>query len=146
MTTRLDEQLKGLLDKADLRGLFRQMGWDNPPSFYRSQSVEVPKTSLQARAVADKRGVTVWEVKCPEGLPGRIDQHRVVRDLRRRCRDQLTIFVEPGGGVSDGFGRSRDRTASGTGWWTTSTGGVGRVRRFCNASGRPRSRSTRRMT
>ena len=94
MVVGVEDQLKRLLDTADLSELFRNMGWDNPPAYYRSHSVPVPETSLSARAVADKRGVTVWEVKCPNGLPGRPEQHRVVRELRRRCRDQLTIFVD----------------------------------------------------
>ena len=97
MAATVEDQLKHLLDNADLHELFRNMGWDNPPAYYRSNSVAVPETSLTARAVADKRGVTVWEVKCPNGLPARPEQHRVVRELRRRCRDQLTIFVDDEG-------------------------------------------------
>ncbi|MCY3564376.1 MAG: hypothetical protein OXH26_10720 [bacterium] len=94
MVVGVEDQLRHLLDTADLSELFRNMGWDNPPPYYLSNSVSVPETSLTARAVADKRGVTAWEVKCPNGLPGRPEQHRVVRELRRRCRDQLTIFVD----------------------------------------------------
>ncbi len=94
MAVGVDKQLKRLLDGADLSGLFRSMGWDNPPPYYQSREVQVPDTSMTARAVADKRGVTAWEVRCPTGLPDRPEQHRVVRELRRRCRDQLTIFVD----------------------------------------------------
>ena len=88
------QRLRCLLDDADLGGLFRSMGWDNPPAYYRSLLVPIRGSSLSARAVADKRGVTVWEVRCSGGLPGRLEQHRVVRELRRHCRDQLTIFVD----------------------------------------------------
>ena len=97
MAVRVDKQLKRLLDDADLSELFRNMGWDNPPPYYQSLDVRVPGTSLSARAVADKRGVTAWEVRCPTGLPDRPEQHRVVRELRRRCRDQLTVFVDDEG-------------------------------------------------
>lgn len=90
-------RLKSLLDTGDLDRLFREMGWDNPPPFYRSNPVEVAKTSLKARAIADKRGVTAWEVRCSDGLPVRLDQRRVVNELRRRCRDQLTVFVNDEG-------------------------------------------------
>ena len=97
MAVKVDTRLKRLLDDADLGELFRNMGWDNPPPFYRSHDVKVPRASLTARAVADKRGITVWEVRCSGGLPDRLEQRRVVRELRRRCRDQLTIFVDDGG-------------------------------------------------
>ena len=91
------QRLRCLLDDADLAGLFRFMGWDNPPVYYRSLLVPIRGSSLSARAVADKRGVTVWEVRCSGGWPGRLEQHRVVRELRRHCRDQLTIFVDDEG-------------------------------------------------
>jgi len=90
----VEERLKRLLDSADIGGLFLEMGWDLPPAFYRSRDVPVAAGSLTAQAVADKRGVTVWVVKCARGLPARLEQQRVVRDLRRLCRDQLTIFVD----------------------------------------------------
>lgn len=99
MSAKVERRLHRLLDDADLGELFRSLGWDNPPPYYQSDTVEIPETSLEARAVADKRGVTVWEVRCPQGLPDRPEQHRVVRALRRISRDQLTIFVEEADGT-----------------------------------------------
>ncbi len=67
------------------------MGWDNP---VQAEPVEVSDSALRPVAVADKKGVTAWRVDCP-GLPQRSEQHRVVRELKRRSRDQLVVFVAP---------------------------------------------------
>lgn len=83
-------EMRHLLVAGDFAELFRSMGWDNPRS---RQSVEVAESALRAVPVADKRGVTAWRVDCPDGLPRRAEQHRVVRRLRRHSRDQLVVFV-----------------------------------------------------
>ena len=79
-----------LLQKADFQLLFRKMGWDNPNN---RSPVDVQGSRLRPVPVADKRGVTAWRVDCPAGLPQRSEQHRVIRQLRRRSRDQLVVFV-----------------------------------------------------
>ena len=66
------------------------MGWDNPE---QRSPVEVTDSALRPVAVADKRGVTAWRVDCPNGLPKRSEQHRVLRHLKRHSRDQLVVFV-----------------------------------------------------
>lgn len=68
------------------------MGWDNPEL---RQPVDVLDSALRPVPVADKRGVTAWRVDCPNGLPKRSEQHRVVRCLKRLSRDQLVVFVAP---------------------------------------------------
>ena len=68
------------------------MGWDNPE---QRLPVDVTESTLSPIPVADKRGVTAWRVDCPNGLPKRSEQHRVVRHLKRLSRDQLVVFVTP---------------------------------------------------
>ena len=88
-----NQELSGLLQRGDFGALFRRMGWDNPE---QRQPVDVAESALRPVAVADKRGVTAWRVDCPNGLPKRSEQHRVVRHLKRLSRDQLVVFVSPG--------------------------------------------------
>ncbi|MXZ51737.1 MAG: hypothetical protein F4Z34_00935 [Acidimicrobiaceae bacterium] len=86
------QELSRLLQQGELEALFRMMGWDNPE---QRSSVDVPESVLRPVPVADKRGVTAWRVDCPDGLPKRSEQHRVVRHLKRLSRDQLVVFVTP---------------------------------------------------
>ena len=89
----LHEELSRLLQQGDFESLFRRkMGWDNPRN---RLPVEVDDSVLRPRPVADKRGITAWVVDCPNGLPKRSEQHRVVRRLKRLSRDQLVVFVAP---------------------------------------------------
>ena len=89
----LHEELSRLLQQGDFDALFRrQMGWDNPE---HRVPVEVDDSVLRPVPVADKRGITAWLVDCPNGLPKRSEQHRVVRRLKRLSRDQLVVFVAP---------------------------------------------------
>ena len=84
------QTLSKLLSCNDFNSLFRGMGWDNPE---QRQPAIVPDSDLRPVPVADKRGVTVWLVNCPNSLPKRSEQHRVVRQLKRLSRDQLVVFV-----------------------------------------------------
>ncbi len=86
------EEMSRLLQQGEFRALFRRMGWDNPE---HRLPVEVADSTLRPVAVADKRGVTAWRVDCPNGLPQRSEQHRVVRHLKRLSRDQLVVFAAP---------------------------------------------------
>lgn len=86
------QELSSLLQLGDFDTLFRKMGWDNPE---QRGPVVVPESSLRPLPVADKRGVTAWRVDCPNGLPKRSEQHRVVRCLKRLSRDQLVVFAAP---------------------------------------------------
>lgn len=80
-----------LIRDGDFETLFiRRLGWDY---LERREPVLVPESSLRPVAVADKRGVTVWRVDCPHGLPQRSEQHRVLRSLKRLSRDQLIVFT-----------------------------------------------------
>ena len=88
----LQQELSGLLRQGDFDALFRRMGWDNPE---QRLPVDVTESLLRPVPVADKRGVTAWRVDCPNGLPERSEQHRVVRHLKRLSRDQLVVFVTP---------------------------------------------------
>ena len=45
--------MRQLLDGADYRGLFLELGWDNPPD---TAPVYVGDARLDARRVADKKG------------------------------------------------------------------------------------------
>ena len=85
-------ELSRLLQQGDFDALFRGMGWDNPE---QRLPVDVAESALRPVPVADKRGVTAWRVDCPNGLPKRSEQHRVVRHLKRLSRDQLVVFVTP---------------------------------------------------
>ncbi|MCY3924259.1 MAG: hypothetical protein OXG52_01915, partial [bacterium] len=84
--------MRDLLDAADFAGLFRRLGWDNPPPILTE--VPVDETELVARAVAAKRGVILWVVGCGE-LPARADQHRVIRTVRRHSHGDLAVFDGP---------------------------------------------------
>ena len=86
------QKLSRLLQQHDFHALFRRMGWDNPE---QRQPVAVAESVLRPVQVADKRGVTAWRVDCPNGLPKRSEQYRVVRHLKRHSRDQLVVFVTP---------------------------------------------------
>lgn len=86
------QELARLLQQGDFDALFRRMGWDNPE---QPLPVDVTDSVLRPVAVADKRGVTAWRVDCPNGLPKRSEQHRVLRHLKRHSRDQLVVFVTP---------------------------------------------------
>lgn len=89
----LSEQVMGqLLDDQDFGGLFRRLGWDNPPDGLAACPEDAGWGDI--RAVADKRGVTVWEVRSRSlCLPSRGEQHQIVRQAKRRSRDQLMVFV-----------------------------------------------------
>ena len=84
------QELSELLQQGDFDALFRRMGWDNPE---QRLPVDVAESVLRPVQVADKRGVTAWRVDCPNGLPKRSEQHRVLRHLKRHSRDQLVVFV-----------------------------------------------------
>ena len=84
------QDLAKLLQRSDFDMLFRRMGWDNPEQLL---PVDVAESVLRPVPVADKRGVTVWRVDCPNGLPQRSEQRQVVRCLKRFSRDQLVVFV-----------------------------------------------------
>ena len=86
------QEFARLLKEGDFDTLFRRMGWDNPE---HRLPVEVADSALRPVPVADKIGVTAWRVDCPDGLPQRSEQHRVVRHLKRLSRDQLVVFVAP---------------------------------------------------
>ena len=86
------QELSRLLQQGDFDALFRMMGWDNPE---HRLPVDVAESALRPVPVADKRGVTAWRVDCPNGLPKRSEQYRVVRHLKRLSRDQLVVFVTP---------------------------------------------------
>ena len=89
----MKQELSRLLQQGDFDTLFRRMmGWDNPE---QRLPVMVDESLLRPVQVADKRGVTAWRVDCPNGLPKRSEQHRVVRKLKRHSRDQLVVFVTP---------------------------------------------------
>ena len=86
-------ELSQLLQENDFDSLFRKkMGWDNPE---QREQICVTESDLTPIPVADKRGVTAWLVDCPSELPKRSEQHRVVRQLKRHCRDQLVVFTSP---------------------------------------------------
>ncbi|MCY3850573.1 MAG: hypothetical protein OXF75_07215 [Acidimicrobiaceae bacterium] len=87
-----NQELSSLLQQSDFDALFRRMGWDNPQ---QRSPVDVSESTLRPVSVADKRGVTAWRVDCPNGLPERSEQHRVVRRLKRLSRDQLVVFAAP---------------------------------------------------
>ena len=109
------QELSRLLQQGDLDALFRTMGWDNPE---QRLPVDVTESALSPVPVADKRGVTAWRVDCPNGLPKRSEQHRVVRHLKRLSRDQLVVFVSPDR-ASCGSGPNNDRAASAIALLTT---------------------------
>ena len=88
--SRRHNDFRRLIQSGDFGALFRGMGWDNPQ---RREPVPVSESGLRPVPVADKRGVTVWRVDCPDGLPQRFEQHRVVRALKRLSRDQLIVFT-----------------------------------------------------
>lgn len=87
-----EQELAGLLKQGDFGDLFRRMGWENPGAI---EPVQMDDSDLRPVPVADKRGVTAWLVECPDGLPERQEQRRVVRRLKRFSRDQLVVFVSP---------------------------------------------------
>ena len=88
----IEQELRELLQQGDFGSLFRRMGWEHPGAI---ETVQVEESDLRPTAVADKRGVTAWQVDCPAGVPERQEQHRIVRRLRRFSRDQLVVFVSP---------------------------------------------------
>ncbi len=89
-----DQVIRQLLDVEDFGGLFRQLGWDNPPDGLATWLEDTGWDDI--RAVADKRGVTVWEVRSRSlSLPSRGEQHQIVRQAKRLSRDQLMVFASP---------------------------------------------------
>lgn len=72
--------------------LFRQMGWDDPPS---GAAVVVPESNLRPIPIREKRGLVAWLVPCDTEIPQSSERHRVVRALRRRSRDSLVVFTSP---------------------------------------------------
>ena len=86
-----DQEIRGFLDADDFGGLFRRLGWDNPAEGL-AVSVEAAESAWIAKAVADKRGVTVWSVAGGE-IPPRSVQHKIVKETKRRSRDQLVVFA-----------------------------------------------------
>ena len=88
----IEQELRELLLQGDFRALFHRMGWDNPGAI---ETVQVEGSDLRPVAIAQKRGVTAWLVDCPAGVPERLEQHRIVRRLKRFSRDSLIVFVSP---------------------------------------------------
>ena len=88
----IEQEFRELLQQRDFETLFHRMGWDNPGAI---ETVQVEDSDLRPVAVAQKRGVTAWRVDCPAGVPERLEQHRVVRRLKRFSRDSLVVFVSP---------------------------------------------------
>lgn len=88
----IEQELRELLLQGDFGALFHRMGWDNPGAI---ETVQVEDSDLRPVAVAHKRGVTAWQVDCPAGVPERLEQHRIVRRLKRFSRDSLVVFVSP---------------------------------------------------
>ncbi len=86
-----DSHIKKLLREGDFSKLLSKMGWENPPQY---EAVEVGDSELAPTAIAHKMHIVVaWRVDCPEGLPTRSEQHRLVRALKRLCSHQLVVFV-----------------------------------------------------
>ena len=83
-------KLAEMIQRNDFGSLFNTLGWDNAPVL--SVPVRVPDSHLSPVQIADKKGVGVWLVDCPNGLPQRSEQHRVVRCLKKLSRDMLLIF------------------------------------------------------
>ncbi|MYI30697.1 MAG: hypothetical protein F4119_04965 [Acidimicrobiia bacterium] len=106
-----DQQMREYLDSGDFGGLFRRLGWDNPAEgltkpikvpirVHIKKSVEasveesIEKSVEETKAVAEKRGITVWVVTKAE-IPPRLVQHQIVKATKRLSRDQLMVFSSP---------------------------------------------------
>jgi len=81
------ERIRKFLDRGDFVGLFNYLGWDNPahdtlPGIGQDNAVQ---------QVAAKRGVGVWRI---DGIPGSQERRRIDRDISKRTRERLLIFVE----------------------------------------------------
>ena len=81
------ERIRKFLDRGDFVGLFNYLGWDNPahdtlPGIGQGNAVQ---------QVAAKRGVGVWRI---DGIPGSQERRRIDRDISKRTRERLLIFVE----------------------------------------------------
>ncbi len=111
--------MRGLLDQRRFEDLFRRhLFWDNPPD-----GLAVPQTlgehldfggeerALTGRVVAEKRGVLVWVIDCPE-IPGAAQRRRTVRGLKKWSADQLVVFA----GRGKHLWLWPEQRPSGTGW------------------------------
>ena len=81
------ERIRKFLDRSDFAGLFNFLGWDNP------HATTLPGTEQEnsPQQVAVKRGVGVWQI---DGIPGSQERRLIDRDISRRTRERLLIFVE----------------------------------------------------
>ena len=81
------ECIRKFLDRGDFAGLFNYLGWDNPahdtlPGIGQDNAVQ---------QVAAKRGVGVWQI---DGIPGSQERRLIDREISKRSRERLLIFVE----------------------------------------------------
>ena len=83
------EHIRKFLDLAEFQELFNYLGWDNPEhKWFLSKENEARVTP-----VAQKQGVGVWRV---EGIHSAAAQRRIDREVSRRTRERLLIFVGTG--------------------------------------------------
>ncbi len=111
-----NDELRHLLDQGAFEELFRRrLLWGNPPEGSTMVPLENdPEEStelLDARGVAEMRGVMVWVVECP-ALPAPARQRRISRELRKRSSDHLLVFTT---GAEQRWLWPEQRP-SGTGW------------------------------
>ena len=85
------ERIRALLDAEQFTELFISLGWDSPG--YPTPTAADPKSGLDARQVAHKRGVGVWHVT--GGIPETSGARRSIDEVvSRQSRERLLIFTD----------------------------------------------------
>ena len=79
------------LKSGDLRGLFNEMGWDNPDS-KQPESIDLDEQKFSLLPIAEKRGVVVYQ--CDTIPDGKL-RKKIEREIRKITHEHLVVFTLP---------------------------------------------------
>ena len=93
MTSLDSAVVRPYLQRADLKGLFNELGWDRHVGHV---DVEMEDQSYRITAVAEKRGVQIYEcAPCPDGrIPERPLRQKIHTMLAKSAHEHLIVFVD----------------------------------------------------
>jgi hypothetical protein len=86
------KQLRKNLQDFDFRGLFNELGWNNPAST-KTSSLKTGDTTSQYRQIATLGGVIVLEIENPEALTNKKLRENIQKEVSKLAFENLIIFT-----------------------------------------------------
>ena len=77
------------LKSGDLRGLFNEMGWDNPVS-RQPESIDLDEQKFSLLPIAEKRGVVIYQC---DTIPNGKLRKKIEREIRKITHEHLIVFT-----------------------------------------------------